>query len=234
MGRRWVAGCCGGVASGSRGVTHGSRMGRGWVAGCRGGVASASRGVAHGSRMGRGLSRRCRGGVAAVALVSFSVKPATVTKKPAGWGVLWPCQAVIPWQSTQAAPRPLCWMGSMALATSRGRRRPVRRAGACSGVTAGPAQPSRAALRISGCRSGRLTGTSIGCLGWLSALRGGPASCSVVQASSARRFRITDGLSVRRRTSPALRQRSSAQRSLAQRPTQEHTHTHTSAASCAL
>ena len=36
--------------------------------------------------MGRGLSRRCRGGVAAVALVSFSVKPATVTKKLAGWG----------------------------------------------------------------------------------------------------------------------------------------------------
>ncbi len=30
--------------------------------------------------------RRCRGGVAAVALVSFSVKPATVTKKLAGWG----------------------------------------------------------------------------------------------------------------------------------------------------
>ena len=51
---------------------------------CR--VASGSRGVAHGSRMGRGLSRRCRGGVAAVALVSFSVKPATVTKKLAGWG----------------------------------------------------------------------------------------------------------------------------------------------------
>ena len=72
--------------------------------------------------------------------------------------------ALRPWQSTQAAPRPLCWMGSMVLATSRGRRRPVRRAGACSGVTAGPAQPSRAALRISGCRSGRLTGTSIGCL----------------------------------------------------------------------
>ena len=36
--------------------------------------------------MGRGLSRRCRGGVAAVALVSLSVKPATVTKKLAGWG----------------------------------------------------------------------------------------------------------------------------------------------------
>ena len=113
--------------------------------------------------------------------------------------------ALRPWQSTQAAPSPLCWMGSMVLATSRGRRRPVRRAGACSGVTAGPAQPSRAALRISGCRSGRLTGTSIGCLGWLSALRGGPASCSVVQASSARRFRIIDGLSVRRRTSRCSR-----------------------------
>ena len=75
------------------------------------------------------------------------------------------CGPVRPWQSTQAAPRPLCWMGSMVWAASRGRRRPVRRAGACSGVTAGLAQPSRAALRISGNRSGRLTGTSIGCLG---------------------------------------------------------------------
>ena len=75
------------------------------------------------------------------------------------------CGPVRPRQSTQAAPHPLCWMGSMVWAASRGRRRPVRRAGACSGVTAGPAQPSRAALRISGCRSGRLTGTSIGCLG---------------------------------------------------------------------
>ena len=34
----------------------------------------------------------------------------------------------------------------MVLATSGGRQRPVRRAGACSGVTAGLAQPSRAAF----------------------------------------------------------------------------------------
>ena len=58
------------------------------------------------------------------------------------------CGPVRPRQSTQAAPHPLCWMGSMVWAASRGRRRPVRRAGACSGVTAGLAQPSRAALRI--------------------------------------------------------------------------------------
>ena len=74
-------------SSRKRPVSTSSLSGRGGgVAGCCGGVASGSRGVVHGSRMGRGLSRRCRGGVAAVALVSFSVKPATVTKKPAGWG----------------------------------------------------------------------------------------------------------------------------------------------------
>ena len=51
MGRGWVAA--------RRGPVAGCRR---W-AGCRGGVASGSRGVAHGSRMGRGLSRRCRAGV---------------------------------------------------------------------------------------------------------------------------------------------------------------------------
>ena len=54
-------------------IAHGSQMGRG-----------LSR--RYGSRVGRGLSRWCRGGVAAVALVSFSVKPATVTKVLAGGG----------------------------------------------------------------------------------------------------------------------------------------------------
>ena len=48
------------------------------------------------------------------------------------------CGPVRPWQSAQAAPRPHCWMGSMVWAASRGRRRPVWRAGACSGVTVGP------------------------------------------------------------------------------------------------
>ena len=44
--------------------------------------------------------------------------------------------------------------------------------------------------------------------------------------SSARRFRIADWLRVRLRESPAPRQRSSAQRSLAHLKGDTHTHTH--------
>ena len=126
---------------------------------------------------------------------------------------LWPCQTLA---EHSGSPTPTLLDGQHGLGDVQ---RPAEAGPAGWGVLWGHCGPSAAFARGSS-NLWLQVWEADGDIYWLSWLiicpaRRRPASCLEVRAGSARRFRITDGLSVRRRTSPALRQRSSAQRSLA-------------------